>query len=79
MEGNLKLDCLCWYPLSSYPSGQNLQKKTGRSAFLLIRRSKYSAVLSKTHSYRLLLIQCRVVKNTLLQTAFSAIFAHCDL
>jgi len=36
------------------PSGQNRQKTVRRRAFMLIRHSKYSAILSKIHFYRLL-------------------------
>jgi len=40
----------------THPSGQNRQKKNSqKGAFLLILHSKYSVVLSKIHSYRLLL------------------------
>jgi len=39
------------------------KKQSGRSAFLLIRHSNYSAIL------------CHIVKNTLLQNAFSAILS----
>jgi len=39
----------------THPSGQNGQKKQSEGVRLLILHSKYSVVLSKIHSYRLLL------------------------
>jgi len=40
--------------LFGHPSGQNRQKNKKGVRFLIIWHSKYSAILSKTRSYRLL-------------------------
>jgi len=50
------------------PSGQNRQKNSLKECvfFLLIRHPKYSAVLSKIHSYRLLCRRfCQLGTNNL--------------
>jgi len=54
------------------PVGKIAKRTVWRSVFMLIRRSKYSAIFSKIHSYRQLFRRF-CPKNTLLQTAFSAI------